>query len=119
MALRWSDGKRDFGCLFHQFARVGDLIGKTQVDVFVMPAISDERPLAVTINRYVGGTPVNKKKLGFADVDAALQGHAEIQDAFVAIGCSAESATTWAADVCGFFRSEENRLRTALAAAFG
>lgn len=71
-ALRFSEGPKRFGCVYHRRAvhvfSGDDLV----VDVFVMPAIQDDRPIALTIGRYRDGEAIMpKEKTGFEDASEA------------------------------------------------
>jgi hypothetical protein len=55
--LRWSEGPKKRGCVYHKrgTCRFGD--DSIVVDVFVMPRISKARPIAITIGRYKNYKP--------------------------------------------------------------
>lgn len=66
--LKWSEGPRQLGCAYHKRSVHRLASEDIVIDVFVMPAIREQRPVALTVGVYQNYKPVRpKQKAGFAD----------------------------------------------------
>ncbi len=115
--LRWSDGPKQFGCVYHKRA-IHRLAGEdVVVDIFVMPAIKDDRPIAMTIGRYRNYKPVvPKQKLGIDDPTARAGRIEEVSSLFERVGLDAELSAYLGDEVDQFLAVEAATLSAAVAA---
>ena len=115
MFLRWSDGPKELGCVYHKRAVHKHERDDIVVDIFVMPKI--ERPIALTIGRYNNYKPVMpKQKRGLDDPTQSLGRLEDVSSMFDQLGIGAELSAYLADEVDQFLVRETNALREAMRA---
>jgi hypothetical protein len=115
--LRWSDGPKQYGCVYHKRAVHKLADEDVVVDVFVMPSVRDQRPVALTIGRYRNYEPVRlKQKAGFNDPGVSPGRLEDVSSMFDRIGVDAELSAYLADEVDQFLIQEAASIRTAIEA---
>ena len=112
--MRWSDGPKNFGCVYHQRGvckHAGDSI---LADVFIMPRIASRRPIAVTIGRYRDYKPVSKREWQLRDPSTAAKFRAKVSSLFEEVGASTTIAQQLGAEVCAFLVQQSSTLKAVL-----
>ncbi len=115
--LRWSEGPKNSGCVYHKRGACrfgGDSI---VVDVFVMPRISKARPIAITIGRYRNYKPAQaKEQWQIASPDGIVGCHEEVATRLIRVGLPQALAGPLATQVEDLLARESEILRGVLAA---
>lgn len=115
--LRWYEGKKQYGCVYHKQAVHKLADEDIVVDVFVMPALREQRPIAVTIGRYRNYEPVlPKQKAGFDDPGAEPGRLEDVSEMFDRIAVDAEMSAYLADEVDQFLVREATQIRAAIGA---
>lgn len=113
--IRWSQGPKERGCVYHQRG-VYRLAGDSLVaDVFVMPRIAARRPIAITIGRYREYKPISKSEWQLSDSTEAQTAAKQLASMFEEVGAPPEVASILGRDVQGLLVREAPALAEALA----
>lgn len=113
--LRFSEGPKEFGCAYHQRAVHKLPTEDVVVDVFVMPAVQEQRPIALTIGRYRNYKPIVGKQQAALDDPGQAPGRLEaISGLLERLGIDAELSAYMADDVDQFLIREAPAIRAAM-----
>lgn len=114
--LRWSDGPKQRGCVYHKRGTCRFLDDSIVVDVFVMPRIVKARPIAITIGRYRDCKPVApKEQRQLRSLDRIAGANVEVSSALQRLGVPLDMAISLGCEVEGLLSRETEGLRGVLA----
>ncbi len=113
--LRWYEGPKKMGCVYHKrgVCRLGN--GRLVVDVFVMPSIVKRRPIAITIGLYAeGGRATLKRQCRLKGTDQINGSSLALADEFLLLGISDDRQVYLAEEVENFLARENVTLKRVL-----
>jgi hypothetical protein len=113
--LKWSEGPKEYGCVYHKRAVHRFADEDIVVDIFVMPAIREQRQIALTVGRYRNYQPVRpKQKAGFEDPGQQPGRLEDVSTMFDRIGVHPELSAYLADEVDQFLVAQTVPIRTAM-----
>ena len=112
--LRWREGPRERGCVYHKQATAPLGRDSLVIDVFVMPDIVKIRPIAVTLGRYQNYKAIKKGKWQLQNPNDLSHVAEEVAILLVNLGIPDVRASSLADEVESFLRREASNLREAL-----
>ena len=112
--LYWSEGKKEYGCTYHKTSRFKDEHGNVQIDVFVMPKIVSNRPIAITVGRYFTDETSVKEQLELKEVDEASTAGEKLHSALRTVSCQEHEAALYSKSTVEFLIAESAILASVL-----
>lgn len=112
--LHWHAGPRNRGCAYHKRAVMEDLDRNLVVDVFVMPDIAGDRPIAITLGWYRDGVALKKAKGSLQAVSAIAGSSTRIAKGFAALGIDEPRASALGLEVEQMMSSDREEIAKAL-----
>ena len=113
--LRWGDGPKKLGCVYHKRGIRAMKGEHLVVDVFIMPRLLRKRPIAITVGRYRDYKSIAKKDWQMRTPIEAVGSSDGLSRLFEGIGVPKVTALALAAEVGEFLTLESEALRSVLA----
>jgi hypothetical protein len=112
--LRWAEGPRKLGCVYHKRGICALDQDSLVVDIFIMPSLVRRRPIAITLGRYRNYRAIERVQWALQSPDDLSPVSRNVPAILANMGVRAEEITMLTHDIEQLLLQEQGTLRDVL-----